>query len=687
MKINPLLLYCVLILGLTSVLPAQQDSLTYKIEAVSKVKDNQIYLKWMINDPVLWKHALTQGYQLSRTTILRDKEPLGYTEEVVLEEKILPLPLAQWEPIAAQDSIAFVVAQGIYGEEFEVIPNSNSFMDLMMLSEENEQRYAFTLMAMEQSFAATQAAGYGYIDTTAKPNEKYVYTISLLNDQQPPVQKAIVYTGLQNAQDNTPPEMPHGIFGNETVLLVWDHKIQKHLYSAYNIERSLDGQNFKRINPQPIYSWDSRTSAITYQDTLINNTQIYHYRIKGIDAFGEESLPSKVFSGSGIEILEYSPNITDREIKDDQNVRIGWEFPKEAEDKIQEFQILQGTQEDGFFEVVKEKIPPDQRSTWVQTELKASNYFKVKALNADGQFRSSFPTLVQPIDSIPPLPPIELKGEIDTLGIVKLRWKANTEEDLYGYKVFKSNNPDAEFTQLTTMVWKKNEYQDSLALNMLQDKVYYKFIALDQRYNESDFSEVLSLEVPDTAPPSRAVFSDYSVSEEGISLSFIQSTSPDIQKHEIYRRSESETDWSMIHSFEDAQTEFLDTKVEEKVKYYYTLVAIDDKGNESPPSDPLIIRALAPMLSKAIKNFDFKVDRQNRNVEMWWDSNEKNIIEFQLYKRKKGEQYILYRMFEGNSNKRFVDQMVKPGNIYEYSIRALFKEGTLSEFKTIEVQY
>ncbi|NJM78687.1 MAG: hypothetical protein HC854_01905 [Flavobacterium sp.] len=607
-------LYSLLFL-LSSALAYTQVDTLYRapnVYAKGKVSNSKILLKWSVDEPVLWKKSLQAGYKLQRTVVLRDGNPIMKDETVILDEKLLPLPLPEWEKLSEQDSTVLIVAQAIYGAEFQVERKDNSISSMMLLNDENNQRFAFALMASEQSYLATKAAGWGYEDETAKPNEKYVYTITYLGQTETPM-SASVYIGLQDQNDNTPPLKPEAIFGNKTVMVIWDFESQQSLYSSYHLERSTDGKNFTRLNKVPIYSWESKSKIISYTDNLEQNGQQYYYRILGIDTFGEVSKPSEAISGQGMNFLEYSPQIIAKGAISDTDVNIEWNFPEEGEAKISGFNVLQGEKEEGQFQIVQENIIPSARKTLVKTVLKPSNYFKIQAVAKEGGSRESFPVLVQPVDSIPPVAPVELEGVIDSLGVVNLKWKQNAEIDLQGYKVFRSYDPNVEYSQVTRAVWLNNSYRDSINAKTLNKKVYYKVIAIDQRYNESEFSKYVEIKKVDIIPPSAPVIKDYVLEENKIKILFIQSSSDDVVSHKIYRRSEKETDWQVIKEIKDKKTtEFTDANLTAKIDYYYTIIAIDDAGNESDPAEPLIATPVMQIVRPGMKSFDYYVDRSNK---------------------------------------------------------------------------
>ena len=63
--------------------------------------------------------------------------------------------------------------------------------------------------------------------------------------------------------------------------------------------------------------------------------------------------------------------------------------------------------------------------------------------------------------------------------------------DLYGYRVFRANSKHEEFSQITVESVFYSHYTDTISLQTLTKKVYYKILAVDQRQNWSEFSSIL----------------------------------------------------------------------------------------------------------------------------------------------------------------------------------------------------
>src|SRR3546814_4742448 len=120
-----------------------------------------------------------------------------------------------------------------------------------------------------------------------------------------------------------------------------------------------------------------------------------------------------------MEELGFVPRIYKKEIPTDNKAVLYCEFDKKGNELISGFELRRSNTDQGPYETVKKGIPNTDRQTTFDG-LQRSNYFTIVAMGLGGLESESFPTLVQPVDSIPPAPPVGLIGIMDTTGIVKL---------------------------------------------------------------------------------------------------------------------------------------------------------------------------------------------------------------------------------------------------------------------------
>lgn len=695
MQWKHLLYTCLLALCAIQVQAQRKD--TAKIKVMATVSKNRgILLRWAVNTAGAWKLSNQYGFELLRYTVLRDGKMLARPEVKVLSSAPLkPQPLPAWESLAQKDGYAAVIAQAIYGKDFEVSAGDNSgIAKLVNQSQELEQRFALSMYAADNSFEAAKLAGWAWEDQTVQSNEKYLYRLrSLIPVHRLRLDSSGVFIGMANHQSLPKPPDLGAIFGDKHVILSWDYSLLKSYYNSWVVERSADGgKTFERATSLPVTNFNEKTKKASprmyFIDSLKNNSTLYYYRIRGISPFNEVGPPSDTAFGKGKMLLAYVPNIRSNAVDEKGVLEMAWEFEKEGNQLIKGFSLNQGPSANGPFTTVLKDIAPDQR-TLTYNNLQSTNYFTITAVAKEGESTTSFPVLVQPVDSIPPAPPTGLTGKIDSNGVVTLVWKANIEKDIQGYKVFRANNLGDELSPLVDSVWSPNTFRDSVVIKSLNSRVYYAVSAFDQRFNQSGISAVIEIKKPDIIPPSSPIFSDYKVVNGVVHLNWVPSRDEDVAMHLLYRRQvdSSNTGWLVQATFDQETSHYADEKATAGLQYAYLIIAKDSSGLESKPAQPVTV-TVPPNTGKiAVKALRAQVNRQDRYIELTWSDNLEEVMEYQLYKGEKGGAVTLWQVYDGTKAKRIVDEQVKINTTYVYGIKAVLKNGTQGIFKTIDVMY
>lgn len=656
--------------------------------------NNKILIRWASTTPISFRKLNKYGYQLKRYTISIS----GQTLDKPIEKQLgifKPAEPEQWMKVIKTNNNAAIIAQAIFGKSFN-IQGIGSIQGIINMSQEQQQRFTWALYAADQSFEAAKLAGLGYEDVEIKPTEKYVYKVySLVPDEEMKIKDGGVFIGMQDYEELPKPLDLTAVFNDGRVMLNWNYKIYKTVFSSYFIQRSIDGKAFKDLNKLPYTSLNSGGKSdakrIYYVDSIRNN-KTYYYRVKGRTPFGELSPSSEMISGRGQKVLAFSPKIISKEIiNENKSVILNWKFSKEGNKFIKGFELNRSGKVDGEYKTVLNNISSTAREVRYDN-LEPTSYFRITAIGKQGSNTRSYPVLVQPIDSIPPVKPTGFKGKIDSLGIVSLSWKENSEIDMLGYRVYRGNNKNEEYTQLTVSPHEAITYYDSISVKNLNDKVYYKLVAVDQRFNMSEYSKILTLDKPDFNPPSSPVITSYEVKKEKLFLKWGNSSSKDVVKHEVYRRFRGSTEWNLIatlpkDSLNIEYTNWEDTNIEGAKDYQYIIKAVDDSNLISENTKPTTIQVPRFKLLSGVKGFGSYVDKTNSFIELFWKViNREKISEVMVYKSIKGKKYSLLRSVPSQIN-RIVDENIKPNNIYSYILRPVFIDGSLGQIKMIQVKY
>ncbi len=680
----------VIVLFLFFTIVKGQELTHAKVQLKANVlKDNSVGLRWAVDEPIAWWKATKLSFVLKRYTVLRDKKMLIRPEEVVLGQ-FKVAPVEKWKQAIETNNYIAIVAQAIFGESFEVqmSKNGNQIEQIANKSRELEQRFAYALMAADLDFEAAKLAGWGYVDTTVKKNEKYLYRITVNTQNNPSlkIDKGIASVALYEKQVLPAPQDFAGLFRDRTVLLSWDYRFIKKYYSSFYVERSDNqGRTFKKLGDLPIVDMNSKANksatSVTFVDSLPQNNKEYVYRVRGKTFFNEYGPYSKIMKGKGKKELKIGAQITFSDIAKDESILLKWKIDQVNHAEIKHFALLHSeTDKEGSYKIVKNYIPSTQRQI-VTKSLASSNYFKIRTIGFSEDFNDSFSVLLQPNDETPPAIPIDVKGRIDSLGIAHLSWKKNTEKDLMGYHVFRATKKAEEFVRITDIAIKTPFYKDTVQLKSLTTEVFYRIASIDKRYNQSKFSKLLTLKKPDVLIPQSPVFTDYKQEDGTIRLNFKRSFSKDVALHQLYRIKLSElntNEWEKV--FETTKIKdtysFVDKKLEPNQQYRYYLQAVDKSGLKSNPSQNLTLTAIDLRPLKPIKKL--KIKRLEKSVVLSWELLVKNASEILIYRAKNNEIPTLWKTLQGNATST-KDLKVKEGVKYTYTIKVMLQNNKLTQ--------
>lgn len=654
-----------------------------------------IRLRWAATNAALWKLTNQYGFILERYTVLRDKKMLDNPERKVLgATPIKSKPLNDWEAAAKKDQYAAVLAQALFGKDFQVGGgDSKGISRIISQSQETEQRFSFSLFAADMSFEASLLAGWAWVDNDVKPNEKYLY--SLTTAIPATVSKpdtAGVFIGAENYEPLPPVQEINAQFGNQAVMLTWDYSRVAGYYTSYYVEKSEDGgKTFRRLSDVPVSNLNENekkpSKRMYLTDTLRSNTISYQYRVRGIDPFGENGPPSKVIKGQGTNILPFVPGIQSAYVDDKGLLQMEWAFEEKANGMIKGFRLNRADDAGGPYTVWVDSIGANARSLHLKRSVEGSGYFTLTALAKEGESRTSFPVLVQPVDSVAPAIPAGLKAIIDSNGVVTLTWNKNSEKDLMGYKVFRAMKKDEEPVPLVDSVWYGNKFRDKLSLKLLNKKVYYAVTALDNRFNQSELTAFVEVKKPDIIPPSAAVITKYLISGNQVTINWINSVDEDIAAHILYRKAKGDSNYTAVQHFASkSRNSYTDTIQQGSGQYSY-YIAAQSEGGLTTPSEALTVSITTGAKgSLQLTRLYAYPQPDQRRVEVVWDDQMQQVSTYQVYKSSGNGAMTLFKTLPAGQ-KGLYDTDVQPNTAYQYAVLAVLTSGVYSEMKKVTVNY
>jgi uncharacterized protein len=651
---------------------AQQKT---SVVILSKSKADGVWLRWAPSDPANWQLGNKYGYTIERFALFPNGDMVPGSQTVITPAPLKPLTEAEFDKISETSDEAAVLQEILYGKDFNTNFSANDLGSVLSKKNELENRFGIALLMCDLSVDAAKAGALFFKDASVQKGSRYIYRIKIATETE----KLEPGVAVVNATEEKPMLILKDLkaqFGNKKVTLSWSTLMHKGTYSAYYIERSTDGKNFKKLTDLPYVHMSEKieTETAFYVDSLDINQKTFYYRINGISPFAEKGPYSNIVSGEGKDDLTGLLIIREGKVLEQRKVKVAWEFPPVIEKQIAGFYVSSAPKHDGPYTDLNKKPLAKTIREFIQDTPYNNTYYTLRAVDKNGiEVARSFPYLVQIADETPPAIPTGLIGTMDKTGIASLQWTANTDKDLLGYRVFRSNSLKEEFVEVTKFILSKPIFTDTVNIKVLNKKIYYSIVAVDKNYNPSEYSASLLLNRPDIIAPATPVLTRTEVVKDTIALAWINSASDDIAKYEMTKIEKDEKLSRVMLTWYPSSllTTYKDISLTPGKTYQYRITAYDSAGNKSETKSREVY--FEPGFRKAVTGIKDSVDRGNKKITLRWKNAEPATSCIIYRKTNDGPMKILVAL-EGNVES-FTDGLISPNNTYIYKIQPIYSKG------------
>lgn len=546
---------------------------TQTLSLVSKHYGDSIVLRWAPTTADDWYRQLHQPLIVAR----RQVAPASGHYEVI-SDSIRLMPEANLEAMATahpEHPLLLVLLNNCY-RDWQNSLYDGDIATMLEKASNFKNRWSLTLFAADRDPVVASAAGMRFVDRNVKKGVTYAYKI-FIPGQYATSESKVVHPNIREFT----PMIYQGFERDSSLVIQWQRHLHDAHYSAYYIERAEDGKNYIRLNDIPYVQAYSNDPALqsafyTYTDRVANGKK-YQYRLIGLDAFGDESLPSRPVELKAKDLAPPQAAVVQVTVDSLQKgIRIEWTHPDPSD--VKSYMIWYapaGSKENPVSPV----LSADTRSFLHQPgDYNGMGTYTVACVDANGNVRMSSEVLIRVPDFVPPSPPSNLIALTDTTGLIRIRWDSAAEKDIIGYLVYAADGNDRHFHRLTSKLFPFRQYTDTVDIHSLTELRYYTIIAVDDALNYSTYSDTLVVERPDITPPSPAWIQSFSVSDSTIVLQLVPSSSRDVVMHVLLRKSEADSTWAMLDTLEAAATSYTDDSTMSGQLYIYALVAYDEKG-------------------------------------------------------------------------------------------------------------
>ncbi|TSA25951.1 MAG: hypothetical protein D4R68_08060 [Ignavibacteriales bacterium] len=681
----------------------EADTTTIPISYVNVVgrytEGKGVELRFLPDKKSVLEVAFKNGFSIERTLFdSKVKRKQTDTLDYVEIAKVFSYKDNQWETTMSSEKnlesrneleIARDFLKNISKREGGVFNFDKGIAELKdQKSKEDYEYMVFALTALQNANVAT-ALGLCYTDNTTIKGKSYFYRVRPLGTSSMykiiPVDYFIVAENLKKGYDN-----PVYVKQGDTELFFAWLDIPE--LSGYFVERANPGETtFTQLNKAPIHSLEGSgyegESRSGYNDKNLINYKIYTYRFFGYTLFGEKVQFAEVKGMSKDLTPPEQPFLPQPQHVKAKEVLVTWKMNPIPAPDLKGFFVARSDKNEGEFKVLHSAMLSKDTRTFTDTTFITGqpNYYVVQAIDTAKNVSSSYPVSVTLIDSIPPVKPVFISGKIDSLGVVTIAVEKNKEKDLMGYRLYKSNSPEHEFSVIHESFMNNDSlvqevqtvFKDTVTLNSLTPFIYYKIKALDFNYNQSEFSNVLKVARPDTIPPVTPVFNDVIVGEKKIELHFVPSSSEDVKEHIIYRKTDMQAKWEILKTTESIATKFIDTTVTTGVTYYYSIRAKDLSGLYSKYASVVYGKPYDTGIRPSIENFTANVEK--KNIILKWEYPAiKTEHTFVIYKKDdKGQ----LKQYDTTKEKSYTDKNTNKENYY--AVKVITNDGGQSKFSNV----
>lgn len=252
-----------------------------------------------------------------------------------------------------------------------------------------------------------------------------------------------------------------------------------------------------------------------------------------------------------------------------------------------------------------------------------------------------------------------LKKSNDTFSTVKLSW--DTENNIDGYKVYRSTSANGGFKKIATVKGKSNN--DFTDTGLANNKTYYYKVRAYNDNNHTQYSSVISFSTANIAPN----ITDIYKRDDGIHIKWSKTSGA--SSYKIYRKT-IDSNYKKVTEQDGDETSYIDDKVdtENNTIYTYKIVACQNVNDKTYKSKAKTRNWIQPSTIT-------QVEVRSSGNYIKWDAVEN------------ADSYLLYRKPVGGTWERllftpktsYTDKKTLSGISYVYVLRVVYD----SNFSTV----
>jgi fibronectin type 3 domain-containing protein len=348
--------------------------------------------------------------------------------------------------------------------------------------------------------------------------------------------------------------------GDAQVSLNWTDNTESDLW-VYNVYRSeTSGGPYNKVNASLV--WSS-----SYTDTGLTNDTTYYYVVTALDYGNNESGNSNEDNATPTDLPPAAPTNL---VATPGGEEISLDWYDNTDYDLDGYNVYRSETSGGPYNKVNASLVSTISYTDTGLYGGGTYYYVVTAVdltsNESGYSNEGSATAT---DVAPGAP----TGLTTTPGDkqVVLGWADNTESELAGYNVYRSQTMGGPYSKINTSLVVTSGYTDTGLTGGVT--YYYVVTAVDNGSNESSYSDSASA-IPTDPPPGAPTNLVATLGDEEISLDWDDNTELDLAGYNVYRSQTMGGPYSKINVGLVATSGYTDTGLYGGGTYYYVYRAL-----------------------------------------------------------------------------------------------------------------
>jgi len=555
---------------------------------------------------------------------------------------------------------------------FHEVKTTEERLDVLRSS---SMRDSFRLMKIIQQNQFAKNCGLYYRDRSLKEGHKYTYRVEEYNNNRKLSSNTVRLIGGK-ALPPARVKWVQAVDEHDTLGFNFD---TSNGFGFYNLYRKLPSQKeFIRLNRLPRFVSDvsDPTREALFHDKEIALNKRAQYYVTRVDMFGEEGPASRKISAARTPSVPPVSTVKGiHVINTDKKITLRWE----KDPMVISYDIYRGRIYEGAFSKINSK--PVMTNSFTDSDFRAdTNYFYyIVAVNMHGRSRPSTKVLAYAKDATPPSRPTALMSDLEG-SQVNLRWKAATDKNLLGYRVYMAMDKEAqEWSMVNKVEVNTTSYSHKRAKTLSRHDYFYKVTAVDKNYNESKASNIIKVRLKDVIPPKQPTVSRTVVRPNVVELQWNTIHTYDFSHYNVYRLEDKKMLRRNTKPLKRAL--FVDKEPHDGVNRYI-VTAVDTSGNESNRTKYVDVTAQD---MRPVKIDHFSVTALKGGQRLSFDVKDKDYNGFEVMRRM-GDDPSYYNISGFQKGRVYLDKSAPKGVHCFYTIKAYDKVGNIVESDVIEIK-